>query len=565
MNDHINPGTPWPATDALGRQLSLAEEVGPLRKDRFVGIFYFLFMSKEHDGAGEKVYNVNEIMTADPDALQKPDSPLWGPPHERHFWDEPLFGYYRPTDEWVIRRHAHMLSDAGIDTLIFDTTNTETYRDVYMKICEVFTQVRAEGGRTPAISFMVNTDAGKRGGMIYEDLYKPGHYADLWFQWQGKPLMICDPQEASAEMQEFFTLRKAHWPFTLVNTPYAWHWEAAYPQVYGYTDDPEVPEQVNVSVAQNLRASDGVVTSMSKGDARGRSFHDGKLDTTPGAVDHGHNFAEQWKRGLSLDPPFLMVTGWNEWIAGRFESEEEPVMFVDQFNQEFSRDTEPAKGAHKDNYYYQLIDGVRRYKGAPALPKAGPAKTIDLNEGFDQWQSVEPEYRDPTGETLPRDHSGVCGLHYENHTGRNEFVAMKVAHDATHLYFYAQTQNDITPCDDPHWMMLLLSVNAGNAQNWEGYDFIVNRTIEAEGRSALEASQGGWQWDKVDDVLFRVAGNQLQLAILRKSLGLTEGEGGFSIDFKWCDNMQQPGEIMDFYLSGDVAPGGRFKYRYCVE
>ena len=79
----------------------------------------------------------------------------------------------------------------------------------------------------------------------------------------------------------------AHWPFTQVNTQNAWHWEATYPQAYGYTDDPNRPEQVNVSVAQNLRASDGLVTNMSAGDARGRSFHNGARDKTPGAVDRG--------------------------------------------------------------------------------------------------------------------------------------------------------------------------------------------------------------------------------------------------------------------------------------
>ena len=57
---------------------------------------------------------------------------------------------------------------------------------------------------------------------------------------------------------------------------------------------------------------------MSSGDARGRSFHDGGLDPSPGAVDRGYNFQEQWKRACELDPPFVMVTGWNEWIAGRF-------------------------------------------------------------------------------------------------------------------------------------------------------------------------------------------------------------------------------------------------------
>jgi hypothetical protein len=58
---------------------------------------------------------------------------------------------------------------------------------------------------------------------------------------------------------------------------------------------------------------------MGDGDARGRSFHDGSEDTTSGAVNHGYNFAEQWNRALELDPPFVMVTGWNEWIARRFQ------------------------------------------------------------------------------------------------------------------------------------------------------------------------------------------------------------------------------------------------------
>ncbi len=111
--------------------------------------------------AGKGPYNIGQILAADPDALKKPDSPLWGPYGFPHYWGEPLLGYYRSDDPWVLRRHAQMLADAGVDTLIFDTTNAETYRDVYMKLCEVFTAVRKEGGRTPQIAFMVNTKAGE--------------------------------------------------------------------------------------------------------------------------------------------------------------------------------------------------------------------------------------------------------------------------------------------------------------------------------------------------------------------------------------------------------------------
>ena len=42
-----NPGTPWPATDALGRKLPTPAEVGPPQPDRFVGIFYFQWLVPE--------------------------------------------------------------------------------------------------------------------------------------------------------------------------------------------------------------------------------------------------------------------------------------------------------------------------------------------------------------------------------------------------------------------------------------------------------------------------------------------------------------------------------------
>ena len=178
----------------------MPDEVGPPQPGRFVGMFYFLC---NHRPAGAKAdadgpNDVSRILARDPDVLTKPDSPLWKP-SDMYYWGEPLYGYYHSADPWVLRRHAHLLADAGIDTLIFDTTNAVTYRDVYMKLCEVFRQVRQEGDRTPQVVFMVNTKAGETAAEIYRDLYKPGLYRDLWFYWQGKPLMICDPAEAGPE------------------------------------------------------------------------------------------------------------------------------------------------------------------------------------------------------------------------------------------------------------------------------------------------------------------------------------------------------------------------------
>lgn len=567
-NEAVNPCTPWPAADALGRALPLPDQVGPPKAGRFVGIFYFLWHQDVPRRSPNKPgpFDIARIKAQDPDALKKPDSPLWGGIGVSHYWGEPLYGYYRSTDPWVLRRHAQLLADAGIDTLIFDTTNAQSYPEVYRALCEMFRKVRQEGGRTPQIVFMVNTEAGKTALQIYHDLYQPGLYPELWFRWQGKPLMLCDPSQASDELRQFFTLRRAHWPFTLTNTPTAWHWEATYPQPYGYVDDPAKPEQVNVAVAQNLRQRDGKVTNMSAGDARGRSFHDHVEDTTPGAVDQGYNFQEQWKRVFDLQPPFVMVTGWNEWIAGRWGKPDGPLVFVDQFDEEFSRDIEPMKGGHGDNYYWQLVANVRRFKGAPALPVTSPPKTIRLDKSFDQWRDVTPEFLDHIGETAPRDYDGVAGLHYQNNSGRNDFVAAKVAHDSSRVFFYVRTAAAISPSrgspESFRGMWLLIDADQNPSTGWQGFDFIVNRVADSEGTTWLEKNNGGWKWEKVMKMKFRVEGNELHLAIPRKVLAQTKGKKPVALDFKWADNLQQPGEVMDFLLSGDVAPDGRFKYRY---
>jgi len=136
----------WVATDALGRRLPIYPEVGFPRPDRFVGIFYFLWHGAHVNGGP---YDISKILAQDPEAMQKPDSPLWGPLYAPHHWGESLFGYYLSDDAYVLRKHAQMLADAGVDTLIFDVTNQFTYPQSYMPLLKVFSEVRAAGGKTP--------------------------------------------------------------------------------------------------------------------------------------------------------------------------------------------------------------------------------------------------------------------------------------------------------------------------------------------------------------------------------------------------------------------------------
>ena len=548
------PPPPLYGTDALGRYMPGPSEVRDFQKDRYVGVFYFLWLRLGH------VYDNSQILRENPDARQTNASPPWGPINAFHFWGEPLFGYYRSNDPWVLQRHAALLSDAGIDFLIFDTTNALIYENVVMRLCEVFEQQRQFGEHVPQIAFMVNSRAGQTAQKIYELLYKPNLYPELWFRFKGKPLLLCDPAEASGEVRDFFTLRKAHWPFELVNTHNAWHWEATYPQVYSYDSDPSKPEQVNVSVGQNLHQKTGRVEMMSTGWARGRSFHDGRLNARPEAYKYGLNFEEQWQRAFELDPEVVFITGWNEWIAMQLNKKDGPAIFCDQFNLEFSRDVEMMKGGYSDNYYMQMAANIRRFKGMEPSLQVQPGKTIHLERSFRQWDDVKPIYRDHALDTLSRDFPGCGDHHYSVSSGRNDFRVLKLTHDKENIYFYAQTHGDITPRTDTNWMWLLINVNSGDSLNWEGFNFMVNHHVSSERETSVEACRGGWDWNSVGRASYRVEGNSMHIAVPRKSVGIQDDS--FVIEFKWIDNTQKPGDILDLYVNGDSAPDGRYRYRY---
>ncbi len=72
------------------------------------------------------------------------------------------------------------------------------------------------------------------------------------------------------------------------------------------------------------------------------------------------------------------------------------------------------RDGHGDGYYYQLVDNVRRYKGARELPPVTPIP-IDI-EDFSVWQKVAPEFRAAIGDEAHRDAPGfgVTGAYVNN-------------------------------------------------------------------------------------------------------------------------------------------------------
>ena len=113
-----NPDTV--GTDDLGRALSTHDQAGDPKPNRYVGLFYW-----QWHVPGERWwhdYNVTEFLKNRPYFRDFEVRPKDGPAHPTWYWAEPLFGYYRSTDAWVIRKHLTMLADSGVDFVFMDYT-----------------------------------------------------------------------------------------------------------------------------------------------------------------------------------------------------------------------------------------------------------------------------------------------------------------------------------------------------------------------------------------------------------------------------------------------------------
>ena len=578
----IEPDT-WEAIDDLGRSLPDSSSVAAPRKDRQVGIFYWTWHDRD-DFPGP--YDVTKILAEHPEAAGDPNHSAWGPWGTRHHWGEPLLGYYTTLDPWIHRKHAQMLANAGVDVVVFDATNgTATWMDSFLTLCRAYEQARADGVRTPKVAFMLPfwNEQYNLADMrqLWRDIYRDGRYRDLWYFWQGRPLILGIPNAVdnamrTAEGEEleelrairtFFTFRPVQPSYTAGPArPDQWCWLEIFPQ-NGYIPLPDGRfEMVGVGVAQNhsqnRRSGGAGLAAMNDRDVFGRGYRAGREEpATEEDVLLGRNVEQQWSRALELDPDFIFITGWNEWTAGRFrEWFGLPNAFPDEYNEPFSRDIEPERGLLKDDYYMQMVGKIRQYKGARRPNTAGAPVAAIPAPGADAWSAVRPEYQDYRGDTLHRDALGYGKIHYVDQSGRNDIIQAKVVTDSEKLSFFVETAEPLSEPADSEWMRLLLSVgwdknDAGNS--WERFDYTVEQTKDG---AVLKRSLGGWNWETVAAVERQIDGSRMTVTIPLEALDLKPAE--IDLRFKWSDNISAPDDILDYYVTGDTAPDGRFVYRF---
>ncbi|MBR0432691.1 MAG: hypothetical protein IJK15_03190 [Bacteroidaceae bacterium] len=584
----------WVATDALGRTTPTATEV-PLRTDktRTVGIFYITW----HD---EGKFNlrapyggdVSRTLAEAPEARLDAYHPAWK--EWSLHWGEPEAGYFLSQDRWLIRRDLSMLADAGVDVLILDVTNAVLYWSEWEVLFDEMRRMRDLGNRVPQFCFWAfNGNVVSVVTQLYERIYKEERAKDFWFQWQGRPLLLYnaepdhdangggyDAGRYPQEIRDFFTLRNMWWGYyewgghRYVGTEDNWS--------FGY----EMNDERVAAMAPSALASrhQGRLEQMAVTPAQhpisitGKSWRRETLEPPLNEYDmpdsayvpwlgrtvshpegYGIYFQDRWDEALSVDPDFIYINDWNEWTAGKYVSgfapgsntvpgpttflgRKNPFYFVDQYNAEFNRSIQPMRGGYTDNYYMQMVENIRRYKGVRPYP---------ATHGYKQTAT----YGDTRGDVLHRDHNGYGGLHYSDSTGRNDIITANVAVTRKSLAFTATTADALTPATDEKWMLLYLDTDLNAATGWQGFDYLVMQGSLFR----FDATTSAWQPLALVAITLP-SDTTVTYTIPRKLLGLNSS--AMTFDFKWADNPDAPFDIISVSTTGDTAPNRRFRYRF---
>ena len=551
------------AVDDLGREL-YPEDGYVYDGSKNVGLFYFLWLG-EHGDYG--IYDITKILEKGGSAAKSASYSGWGPVGAMHFWSEPLYGYYFSKDTWVMRKHIEELTAAGVDFLYIDATNGFPYINNSLELMKIMHEFNEQGFAAPKIVFYTHSSCSATVRQIYNSIYKLNKYPDTWLYVDGKPLIIAyenDCKNDLGSIYSFFTYREPQWP-NEGQKQNGWPWmDFTYPQRI-FVNKRGENEAISVSVAQHcgtVRFSDSAIYGNRTN--RGRSYHDGAADESADATMYGYNLSQQFERAIQANVPYILVTGWNEWVAQRQDpGSSNTVIFVDTCTMEYSRDIEPMKGGYFDNYYIQLTDYIRRYKGsAPSLIQ-NTRKQIDVFGSFDQWDDILVTYTDPSGDTVDRSARGFGNKTLTDTSGNNDIVASKVVYDTKYLYFYAETAENISsPKAGASWMQLFINTDYDGGTGFYGFDYIVNYESNSAGITTLcKCERDGDTYSVVSTeyIVYKTEKNKIMIRVPLASVGIYD-YNDIAIAFKWVDSDTKITTMAQMYSEGDAAPIGRFGY-----
>ena len=272
------------------------------------------------------------------------------------------------------------------------------------------------------------------------------------------------------------------------------------------------------------------------------------------------------------------MNDWNEWTAGKYPTaagQTTPFMrrksnyyFVDQYDVEFNRTIQPMeKDGYTDNYYMQMAENLRRYKGVRPIPEIHGEHTIKIDGDFDDWKSSTVRYtadhhrrhRPPRRPRLrrpalqkrlrPQRHH-----HVQSRLRRRQRLFLRRNQRAPNAPHRQQLDAP------PHRRRQKSQKQAGSATTTSSTRKS-STTKKATTLQKYDPKSPDHPWVEQAKLNYRYKGKMLELSIPRKLLNLTKDQCTF--DFKWADNPADLKDPISLCTNGDTAPNRRFNYR-CV-
>lgn len=360
----------------------------PFNASAKFGIMYSLWHCpySENNPAGNQIFNITEAIAG---------RQSWGPVPTFHWSSRPPLGYYcLSRDTNVLTDHATKLRDAGINFIFVDVTNhpytdsrsdrsQEMIMDPFVKMLEVWSSTPG----APKIVLWVPGASGN-GAMVDFLLSKMEQYPNMYFSYEGKPLILIFPSvstwsQVADQLRPNYTVRIMLGLLTQRDQ----YWSFLQSCSSGFRES-----QGNQDCNQLVAYLNGKVEQVSVASAYQETHMSNKATAVP--KQNGKTLTKQFGEIFNYaSVPIVTFTSWNEWMAQRgcFDSNGNGALppncttdqfpdgskiFVDVYDQEYNRDIEPDT-FHGDFYYQLMKQCITMYKNGQQCGVSPIAKLID--------------------------------------------------------------------------------------------------------------------------------------------------------------------------------------------
>lgn len=570
------------SVDDLGRVLRSA---GSQLEDKSVGIFYTQ-ANGFHAGNISGIYDVSKIMAEyGADIIFHEDTPI-SPNNTEHWWGEPLYGYYKSTDIYVIKNHVNQFTAAGIDYIVMDCTNGWMYNDALKSTMEYITELRQDGWDAPQVVLYIHSLNNKTVREAYNDIYSLTEYKDSWYMKDGKPVIIAytdtekDIAEASGrgvtdfdvpeyeplsqEILDFFYFVEPRWPDDYLrqgwpqydpnkDSGYCWiEWTQPLP-----VRDTSLGTFMNAAVASHPEIPFSF--SITRGANNwSRAYNPVLGIEAENGVMEGTYFQACWDQIIEESPDTVFLVAWNFWTAIK-QSYMGEYMLCDTATLEYSLSIEMANGTYGDNYYLQMIENMRDYKFTGEA-QAYEAQTIDISGSYEQWYDVSAVYRQMGKSSIRRVGASVDNsITYRTSYPDNNIQEVRIAHDDSNIYFMIRTEEAISARNEAdNWMNLFIGTGEPSAKGWNGYEYVLNRS-GSDTATDIVRLNADFTGEVVGQAEMKINENFMFISVPRELIGMNQQD---SFYFKMADSVAEMDDIMDYYVTGSVLPLGRLSYEY---